>query len=179
MAVGTVTDAKVGILRGQLPAVLSTGYFNTGSNGPIPIVAFAAADAEARRELEQGRIVPGTYMENRERNRRFAAMAATIFGADADEIALTHSATEGIGTALMGMTWSPGDEVITTFEEHPGILQPLALLAHRFGIIIRYADIGDGGSGVVEALARRITSRSRVIAISHVLWSTGAVLPLA
>ena len=105
-------------------------------------------------------------------------MAASIFGADADEIALTHSATEGLGTALMGMTWSPGDEVITTFEEHPGLILPLALLARRFGVITRYADIGDGASGVVEALADRITSRTRVIALSHVLWSTGAVLPL-
>src|SRR5829696_2364200 len=180
MAVGTarVTDAKVDTLRAQLPAVLTTGYFNTGSNGPIPIVAYEAADAAARRELEQGRIVPGTYMENRDRNRQFAAMAASVFGADADEMALTHSASEGLGTALMGMTWSAGDEVITTFEEHPGLMLPLALLARRFGVVTRYADIGDGGSGVVEALADRITSRTRAIAVSHVLWSTGAVLPL-
>jgi L-cysteine/cystine lyase len=178
MAVVTASDAKVDALRMQLPAVQTTGYFNTGSNGPIPIVAFEAADAAARRELQQGRIVPGTYIENRERNRRFAAMAATILGADADEIALTHSATEGLGTTLMGMTWSPGDEVITTFEEHPGLMLPLALLARRFGVVTRYADIGDGASGVVDAIAGRISARTRVIAISHVLWSTGAVLPL-
>jgi L-cysteine/cystine lyase len=178
MAVETVADAKVGSLRAQLPAVQTTGYFNTGSNGPIPIVAFEAANAIARRELLQGRIVPGRYVENRERNRRFAAMAATMFGADAEEIALTHSATEGLGTALMGMTWSPGDEIITTSQEHPGLMLPIALLARRFGVVTRYADIGDGASGVVEALASRITSRTRVIAVSHVIWSTGAVLPL-
>src|SRR5215204_694625 len=178
MAVETATDAKVNSLRAQLPAVQTTGYFNTGSNGPIPIVAFEAANAIARSELLQGRIVPGRYVENRERNRRFAAMAATIFGADADEIALTHSATEGLGTALMGMTWSPGDEIITTFQEHPGLMLPIALLARRFGVVTRYADIGDGASGVVEALADRTSSRTRVIAISHVLWSTGTVLPL-
>src|SRR5918992_5302774 len=175
MAVETAkaADAKVDALRAQLPAVQTTGYFNTGSNGPIPIVAHEAADATARRELHQGRIVPGTYLENRERNRRFAAMAAAVFGADRDEIALTHSATEGLGTALMGMSWSPGDEIVTTFEEHPGLLLPLALLARRFGVVTRFADIGDGASAVVEALASRITSRTRVIALSHVLWSTG------
>lgn len=178
MAVETATDTKVDALRAQLPAVQTTGYFNTGSNGPIPIVAYEAADATARQELYEGRIVPDAYLENRERNRRFAAMAATIFGAAGDEIALTHSATEGLGTALMGMTWSPGDEVITTFEEHPGLLLPLALLARRFGVVTRYADIGDGSSAVVAALSSRITSRTRVIAVSHVLWSTGAVLPL-
>jgi len=179
MAVVMASEAKVEALRAQLPAVQTTGYFNTGSNGPIPVVAYEAADATARRELEQGRIVPGVYEENRERNRRFAALGAAIFGADGDEIALTHSATEGLGMALMGMTWSPGDEIITTFEEHPGLLLPLALLARRFGVVTRYADIGDGSSGVIEALASQITSRTRVIAVSHVLWSTGAVLPLS
>src|SRR5919106_1659529 len=168
MAIGTATDAKVDALRAQLPAVQTTGYFNTGSNGPIPIVAYEAADAAARRELEQGRIVPGTYVENRERNRRFAAMAAMIFGADPDEIALTHSATEGLGTALMGLTWDPGDEIITTYEENPGLLMPLALLARRSGVVTRYADIGDGASSMVESLASRITSRTRLIALSHV-----------
>ncbi len=80
--------------------------------------------------------------------------------------------------ALMGLTWDPGDEIVTTLEEHPGLLMPLALLARRFGVVTRYADIGDGSSGVVEALASQITSRTRLIALSHVLWSTGAVLPL-
>ena len=57
-------------------------------------------------------------------------------------------------------------------------MTPLALLARRFGVITRYAEIGDGASGVVEALESQITSRTRIIALSHVLWSTGAVLPL-
>jgi L-cysteine/cystine lyase len=179
MAAGVVTDAKVDALRAQLPAVQTTGYFNTGSNGPIPRIAYEAADATARRELEQGRIVPGTYIDNRERNRRVAALASEIFGADADEIALTHSATEGLGIALMGLSWTPGDEIISTLEEHPGLMVPLALLARRFGVVTRYAHIGDGASGVVEALESQITSRTRLIALSHVLWSTGSILPLS
>lgn len=178
MAVDTATDTRVEALRAQLPAVQTTGYFNTGSNGPIPRVAYEAADEATRRELDQGRIVPGTYEGNRDRNRRVAALAAGMFGADDDEIALTHSACEGLNAALMGMTWDPGDEIVSTTEEHPGLLLPLSLLSHRHGVITRYADICDGASGVVEALARQITSSTRVIALSHVLWSTGAVLPL-
>lgn len=178
MALDTRTEARVAALREQLPAVQTTGYFNTGSNGPIPRVAYEAADEATRRELDQGRIVPGAYEGNRDRNRAVAALGAGIFGADDDEIALTHSACEGLNAALMGMTWDAGDEVVSTTEEHPGLLLPLSLLAHRYGVVTRYADIGDGGSGVVEALERQITSRTRAIALSHVLWSTGAVLPL-
>ena len=178
MAVQTATDARVDALRQQLPAVLATGYFNTGSNGPIPRVACEAVEDAIRRELEQGRIVPGKYQSNRDRNRHVAAMAADMFGADADEIALTHSASEGLNAALMGMTWDAGDEIVSTTEEHPGLLLPLALLARRHGVVTRYASIGNDVGGVVEALERTITSRTRVIALSHVLWSTGAVLPL-
>jgi L-cysteine/cystine lyase len=117
-------------------------------------------------------------VENRDRTRRVAALAAEMLGADADEIALTHSASEGLNISLMGIRWDPGDEVVTTSEEHPGLLLPLALLANRHGVLTRYADIGDGGGDVVGALAEQITARTRVIALSHVLWSTGAVLPL-
>lgn len=178
MAVDLATDTRLDALREQLPAVLATGYFNTGSNGPIPWVAYEAAEAATRRELDQGRIIPGTYEGNRDRNRGVAALAAEMFGADADEIALTHSACEGLNAALMGLTWDRGDEVVSTTEEHPGLLLPLALLAHRHGVVTRFANLGGDDSNAVDALADQIGSRTRVIALSHVLWSTGAVLPL-
>lgn len=178
MVAEVLTDPKVEILRANMPALEATGYFNVGTFGPLPRVALDAARAVSQREFERGRITPGAYVENRDRNRRVAALAADMFGADADEIALTHSASEGLNSALMGMQWHPGDEVVTTSEEHPGLLLPLSLLAHRYGVRTRYADIGGGAEDVVGALSRHITSRTRAIAVSHVLWSTGAILPL-
>lgn len=172
------TATKIDALRAQMPALQATGYFNTGSFGPMPEVVVTAAETVMRAELEQGRIIPGGYFANRDRNRRVAALAAGIFGADEDEMALSRSTGEGLNAALMGIAWDAGDEVVTTSEEHPGLLLPLALLARRYGVVTRTADIGNGGSGVVEAIEEKITSRTRVIALSHVLWSTGAILPL-
>ena len=91
----------------------------------MPTVALEAAETVLRREVGEGRIRPGHYIENRERNRRLAAMAAEMFGAGEDEIALTHSAGEGLNAALGGISWNQGDEVVTTNEEHPGLLMPL------------------------------------------------------
>ena len=172
-------DPKVETLRAQLPAVLGTAYFNAGSNGPIPRVAIDALVAAARAECEVGRIVPGAYEGNRGRNRRVAALIAELFNADASEIALTHSTAEGLSTALNGIAWRPGDEIVTTNLEHPGLTVPLCLLAHRYGVVIRYADIGHGGGDVVGAIAERMTARTRVVALSHLMWSSGAVVPLA
>lgn len=175
----TKIDPKVARLREQAPAVLTTGYFNAGTNGPLPLVAQAALAEAFQKELEIGRIVPGVYEGSFARNRALAATAAETFGADPDEIALSHSTGEGLSVALMGMRWAAGDEVVTTNLEHPCLLNPLALLAHRFGVISRLVDIGHGGGDVVGALAAAIGPRTRAIALSHLMWSTGAVVPLA
>lgn len=178
MAVDAGVETKVDALRAQMPAVLKTGYFNTGTYGPMPRAAFEAASAVTQSEFEQGRITPGSYEASKGRRASVSILAADIFGADPDEMAITHSAGEGLNAALMGLAWERGDEVVTTVEEHPGLLLPLALLAQRYGVITRFAELPHDGRNVVEAIASRITSRTRVIALSHVLWSTGAVLPL-
>ena len=176
--VGVASDPKVERLRRQVPAVLGTGYLNAGTNGPLPLVARDAMAEAFGRELDVGRIVPGIYEGNFARNRAVAATAAGMFGADPDEMALSHSTGEGMNTVLMGVRWSAGDEVVTTNLEHPCLLGPLALLAHRFGVVQRTVDIGDGGGDVVGALAAAIGPRTRMVALSHVMWSTGAVVPL-
>lgn len=178
-AATTVDAAKVAALRAQLPATARTAYFNAGTNGPLPRVAQDALVAAASKELEVGRIVPGVYEGGWERNARVKGVLAGMVGADADELALTHSTNEGLNAVLMGIDWQRGDEVVTTQLEHPGLFAPLMLLAHRFGVIVRMADIGDGGGDVAGALEANVGPRTRAVALSHVMWSTGAVVPLA
>jgi len=178
LVVDVAIDPKVERLRQQVPAVLGTGYLNAGTNGPLPTVAREALEDAFRRELDVGRIVPGIYEGNFKRNREVAATAAGMFGADPEEIALSHSSSEGLSAVLMGFRWRPGDEIVTTRLEHPGLLNPLALLAHRFGVVTRLADIGCGEGDVVGAIAAAIGPRTRMIALSHLMWSTGAVVPL-
>ena len=179
MVVEVAIDPKVERLRQQVPAVLGTGYLNAGTNGPLPLVARDAMAEAFGRELEIGRIVPGVYEGGFARNRAVAATAAGMFGADPDEIALSHSTGEGMSAVLMDLRWEAGDEVVTTNLEHPCLLNPLALLAHRFGVVTRMADVGTGGGDVLGAIAAAIGPRTRMIALSHVMWSTGAVVPLA
>lgn len=171
-------EDKLSRLRAQIPAVATTGYFNAGTNGPLPLVAQEALLSAAKRELEQGRITPGVYEGNWERNARVRDVIAEIFNAHPLEIALTHSTNEGLGAVLNGLHWRRGDEIVTTTLEHPGLLAPLCLLAHRFGVVLRYADIGNGGSGVADTIAAMFSPRTRLVALSHVMWSTGAVIPV-
>ncbi len=174
----TVVASKLDALRAQMPALQATGYFNAGTFGPMPNVGIEAAQALLQSDLELGRITPGGYERAGERNRSVLEIAAGMFGADAREFALTHSAGEGLNIALMGIDWSAGDEVITTAEEHPGLLNPLALLSRRAGVINRVVPASSDTSEFLDSIEGKITSGTRVIALSHVLWSTGTVVPL-
>lgn len=174
----TVAASKLDTLREQMPALQATGYFNAGTFGPMPRVGVEAAQALFASDLELGRINPGGYERAGARNRSVTEIAASMFGADAREFALTHSAGEGLNIALMGIEWSAGDEVITTAEEHPGLLNPLALLSRRYGIVNRVVPVSNDVSEFLDSIEGKITASTRVIALSHVLWSTGTVVPL-
>ena len=43
------------------------------------------------------------------------------------ELALTGSTTDGVNTVISGLDLRPGDEIITSDEEHPGLLAPLGI----------------------------------------------------
>src|SRR5450759_3228951 len=107
---------------------------------------------------------------------------AAVLGTDMDSVALTHSTTEGIGLAVGTLDWRPGDRALTTNHEHPGVLGPLAAVRDRHGVDVRVAEIGDGGDDdrTLAALERELAQGGvRLVALSHVLWTTGAVLPVA
>lgn len=172
------TDPKVDEVRAHLPAVFRTGYFNAGTNGPLPDLAVAALTEGATKELKHGRIGPGLYEGIKADWQRLRFRLASLLEVDESEIALTRSTTEGINISLFGLDWRRGDEIITTTLEHPGVIAPLTLIAHRFGVNLRYADIGNGQCDLGAVLGELITSRTRAIALSHIMWSTGAVIPL-
>jgi L-cysteine/cystine lyase len=71
---------------------------------------------------------------------------------------------------VFGFDWQPGDEVITTTHEHPGLTEPLAAIAERRGVVVRMVEPR------VEAITAALSARTRMVAISHVLWTTGEVL---
>src|SRR5204863_8118326 len=77
--------------------------------------------------------------------------------------------------AVAGVGLGSGDEVVTTDSEHPGLLLPL----HVSGARVRVAEVA--GHPTAEALERIVSSvgpRTRLLALSHVLWTTGQVMPV-
>ncbi len=173
-------DEKVTAIRQQLPATSAGIYLNAGTCGPLPAGTQRAMDEQAASELTVGRAKIDGFLAFADRALEVRATVAAALVADPDDIALTHSTTDGINLVLSSLAWRPGDRVITTNHEHPGVLGPLQAARDRYGVEVEVVDIGDGGDDEMTlARFRRALDRpARAVVVSHVLWTTGAVLPV-
>jgi L-cysteine/cystine lyase len=169
---------KIDQLRSQLPALQGSTYFNAGSNGPISKPAHDLLIQKASEEYTAGRADLAFYGQCRDCANHLRETIAGIFNAKVSEVAIMRSTTEGMNAALNGVMWRPGDEIITTQLEHICLFAAIGSVSHRHGVTARMVDIGNGGGDVLGAIADATTPRTRVIAISHVQWTSGAVMPL-
>lgn len=174
-------DERLEALRDALPALAAGIYLNAGTAGPLPAEAAAAMDEVAAWELRTGRASPALFPETLQRLEEARAAVAAVLHADLDAVALTHSTTDGLGIAAAGIDWRPGDRVVVTSLEHVGLLGHLYGLRDRFGIELVIADVGNGADDerTLAAIGAAIDERTRLVALSHVAWTTGAVLPVA
>jgi L-cysteine/cystine lyase len=128
-----------------------------------------------RRALAEGRARESyfeTMLELRDELRR---RLRRLLNAPDESIALTSSTTEGCNVAVAALGLSAEDEVVTTDVEHPGLLGALEVAPAR----VRVAGVRDRPPGeALAALEAEVGPRTRLIALSHVAWTTGAVLPV-
>lgn len=172
-----LTD-KLTAIRAELPAVERIAYLNTGSVGPLPRCAHAKILAEAEYQLLEGRINFQRFADYYQPLlAEVRGQLARLIGADADEMALTHHTTDGMNIALWGVNWRPGDELLIANSEHEGGYLPAYTVARRFGLTLRVADLGDPHD-LLEKVIAEISPRTRVVALSHVAFRTGALLPI-
>lgn len=154
--------------RAQFPVLERVAYLQAGSAGPLARVTTEAMATEGERNLREGR-VGLEYIERVLALRaELRAELASLVGADAEQVALTASTTDGCNLVLAGLDLGSGDEVITTTDEHFGLIGPLHTSGAR--VIVAAPD--------ADAITAAVTSRTRLLAVSHVLWTTGQVLPV-
>jgi L-cysteine/cystine lyase len=167
-------------IRQQLPATTSHIFLNTGTFGPLPTFVLQAMQKREQEEWQNGRLGVAAFEAMRTIFNNTRNSVARLLNADTDEIALTGNTGEGMNIISFGIQWHEGDEVITTNHEHGNLLGPLYQLRDRYGIVINFADIGPSAERpVLKAIADLVTPRTRLISISHVAWTTGAVLNIS
>jgi selenocysteine lyase/cysteine desulfurase len=102
---------------------------------------------------------------------------AALIHAAPEEIAFTRNATDGINLVLAGLDWKPGDEVITTKEEHEAIQHPLLYLQKMKGIKFNMVEVSPQPEVMLERLEQVYTARTRLLAMSYITCETGTRLP--
>jgi L-cysteine/cystine lyase len=155
-------------LRSQFPVLASHAYLNAGTDGPLPSAAAEAADRELRRELREGRAAE--HFERRAAlGKELRAAYARALGADRSDVSLTTCATEGMATVIAGLDLRAGQEIITSDEEHPGLLGPLAAAREIHGVAVRVVPLAQ--------VAEAVGPKTALVACSHVSWMTGGLAP--
>jgi L-cysteine/cystine lyase len=155
--------------RRLFPVLESIAYLNAGTFGPLALPVAAELEDALRRDLDDGRSGLPYFEETIALRDDVRRALAALVGVDSATVALTSSTTEGCAIVLRGLGLGPGDEVVTTTDEHFGLLGPLAASPARVVVVAPDPD---------EILGA-VTPRTRLIATSQALWTTGAVLPLA
>ena len=117
----------------------------------------------------------GLFARQADANARAREAAARLVNAGPDDVALTQNTTHGMNLGVAAIDWREGDEVVSTATEHPGCLMPLHAAGRRFGVKLNLVQ----PPVTTEKVEAALTPRTRLVALSHVDWTDGGVLPLA
>jgi L-cysteine/cystine lyase len=157
------------------PVLERCAYLNAGTFGPLAQETIDAVSTQTALELERGRGGKPYFDNLIDTRARVRALFAGLLGTTAEHVALTASTTMGCQIVLSGLRLEPRDEIVTTDEEHFGLLGPL----HVSGARVRVAATrGRTGDEALEAVLGEVGPRTRLVALSHVSWMTGHILPL-
>ncbi len=134
------------------PVLERVAYLNAGTFGPLAQETIDAVRAQTAVELEGGRGGKAYFDNLIDTRARVRGLFAGLLGTTPDQVALTASTTMGCQIVLSGLRLEPGDEIVTTDEEHFGLLGPL----HVSGARVRVAETrGRSAEKALEAVSPR------------------------
>lgn len=155
--------------RALFPVLERLAYLNAGTFGPIARPTADAVNEQLEVELEHGRFGKEYFERMLGLRTETRAALASLVGASPEQVSLTGSTTDGCNIVLAGLDLGPEDEIVTTREEHFGLLGPV----HASGARVVVVDADP------EAILAAVTPRTRLLALSQVLWTTGRLLPVS
>lgn len=170
--------ADLDAVRAGLPSLEGVAYLNTGACGPLALPAARALGAWSDRDARRLRGSLAGFEEVLAEAAAVRAAAGRVVGAAPERIALTANTTAGLNVVAWGLDWQAGDEIVAPALEHQGMTVPLAVIARRHGVVVRWIDSEGREEDLEAAVAAVCGPRTRLVTLSHVSWATGAVLDL-
>lgn len=155
--------------------VIEGMHLNTGTYGACPIPVLEATihhlRAFERITRQEHPDLPALHRQLEQ-----------FLGAWPGSVAIVRNTTEAMNVVAAGIDLHAGDEILTTTHEHIGGRCCWELLAARRGVKLKLFDPpldATDDAALLQAWERAITPRTRVLSISHVLFTTGMIQPAA
>jgi len=149
-------------------------YLDCAYQGPFPLATVERIQNAIELKTRPDRLKAPEYFGLPERVR---TRLARLTGADAGEIAITTSATQGIGIVASGLPLGAGDEVVVSSTNFPSNLFTWLHL-RRKGVVVRVVHPARGDV-TVDQVATALSPRTRVLALDWVNYSTGYRIDLS
>jgi cysteine desulfurase/selenocysteine lyase len=172
-----VTDQELSNVRQLFPALDTFVWFQ---NGGVSITPRPVADyhAELMAELRDRGPMHIAYPEEEyARRKQTVARIASFFGADSTQVALMRGVSEAFQTVIRGLDWQAGDQIVITAEEEAAIFLAAIHLKARHSIEVVTVPLYDDSEAQIDAFAKVITDRTRLVAFSQVTTDIGTRLP--
>ena len=149
--------------RAQFPVLERIAYLNAGTFGPIARATHEAISGSSTRDYRDGRSGGPNFAHVMELREQVRGRIAAFVGAEPLHVTLTTSTTDSCNIVLGGLGLGPEDEVVTTTDEHFGLLGGLSISGAK--IVVAAPD--------PDAILAAVTPRTRLLALSQVIWTTG------
>ena len=152
---------------------------NNGGVCPSP----RAVHEAMKRYLDISNQLPAYYMwqvlePNLEAVRR---QLAAEFGCDAEELAITRNASEALQIAQLGIDLGPGDEVVTTNQDYPRMLDTWQQRVRRDKIVLKQVSFAVPPRSQRDLSAifnTALSPRTKVLHFCHITNLTGQIFPV-
>jgi L-cysteine/cystine lyase len=154
--------------RSAFPVLERVAYLNAGTFGPLARRTVEVMQERQRHDLDRGRTGPEYFAEVNRLRDQARERLARLLGVATEHVALVTSTSDACQIVVAGLSVGPQDEIVTTDSEHFGLLGALHSSRARVTVAAPSPD----------AILGEVTPRTRLLALSHVLWTTGNVLPV-
>ncbi len=195
---GNPLDEKKGLLnpddpdfwksvRNQFPLDKNTVFFNPGTVGAMP----NAVVEKMTEHLKYIASSPADWAYKDDNKEEFISgynnlmsirtKVGKLINANALEIAMTDNVTNGMSYIANGITLQPGDEILTTDQEHSGGKSGFLLKEKRYGAVFKTVVIpkpAHSSQEVYDIIVKAFTPKTKVLMLSHMISGSGAILPV-
>ena len=167
----TIADTRCGTpeVRALFPITERAIYLNHAAISPPPVTTIKAIENQLKDVHENGSANYRSWLAVKEQARK---LLAKMLGARPEQVAFVRNTSDALSTVADGLTWKPGDNIVTFSREFPSNVYPWLRIRDAFGVEVRMCEERDGRIDLAE-FESLVDQHTRVIAISHVQYASG------